>query len=90
MVILFEGMPNRSLVVRGVILLLLGSGTLVWVHRARARYLPDDEVLPGLRVDGVRVTGSLRAVVHDRAARVLSRKVHLVSTGGDDLGDHTL
>jgi vancomycin resistance protein YoaR len=60
------------------------------VHSAHARYLPAGETLPGLRVDGDVVTGPLRALVESHAEALRSRKMHLVSDKGDDLGEATL
>lgn len=50
---------------------------------ARARYLPDAPILPGLRVDGetVEADGDLRALVEARVALLKARKVKLVIDG---------
>src|SRR5581483_1540425 len=44
----------------------------------------------GLRIDGDPVVGSARALVESHAEALRSRKVHLVSDKGDDLGEATL
>jgi vancomycin resistance protein YoaR len=72
------------------VLALLAAGAAGFGVHARAQYFPGAEALPGLRVDGVAVTGSLRATVDARTAALRGRKVHVVSARGDDLGEHTL
>jgi vancomycin resistance protein YoaR len=72
------------------VLALLAAGGAGWGVHARARYFPSGEALPGLRIDGAPVEGSLRATVHARAAALRERKVHLRSSRGDDLGSRTL
>jgi len=71
-------------------LALLAAGGAVWGAHAKARYLPRGDALPGLRVDGAPVEGSLRADVAARAAALRGRTVHLASSRGDDFGEHTL
>jgi vancomycin resistance protein YoaR len=53
---------------------------------ARARYLPDATVLPGLRIDGVGIEsgGDVRALVEERAAVIRGRSVKLVERDGGD------
>jgi len=72
------------------ILAALAGGGLAYGEHARAQYFPRGEALPGLRVDGVPVKGSLHDAVAARASALLGRKVHLASSRGDDLGARTL
>ena len=72
------------------VLALLAVGGVAWGASARSRYFPAGESLPGLRVDGTPVKGSLHDAVSGRAAALRGRKVHLASSRGDDLGEHTL
>jgi vancomycin resistance protein YoaR len=72
------------------ILVGIAAAAAIWAHRARAHYLPEAEILPGLRIDGEPVSGPLRAAVVTRASALRDRKLHLVTSRGDDLGDHTL
>lgn len=73
----------------GILSVLAGVSAFA-VHTAHARYLPAGETLPGLRVDGDAVTGPVRALVESHAEALRSRKVHLKSDKGDDLGEATL
>jgi vancomycin resistance protein YoaR len=73
------------------VLALLGGAAAFGAVRARDRYLPAGETLPGLRVGGeVVAKGALHAVVASEADAIRNRKVHLVSDKGDDFGEHTL
>ena len=79
-----------SILPRLSVLGLLAAGAAGYGLHARAAYFPAGEALPGLRVDGEPVKGSLHATVDARAQALLGRKVHLASSRGDDLGEHTL
>lgn len=88
-------MLGRSVVMgivpRIIVLGVLGGATAFAGVRARDRYLPRGETLPGLRVGGEIVArGSLRDAVRARADAIRNRKVHLASDKGDDFGEHTL
>ncbi len=72
------------------ILAVLGAGGASWGLHARALYFPAGETLPGLRIDGTPAKGALRDAVRARAEALVNRKVHLASSRGDDLGEHTL
>ena len=72
------------------VLAVLSGAFLGGAAFERPRLLPDAEVLPGLRVDGEPVNGALSATIASRAEAVLSRKVHLRSAAGDDLGERSL
>ena len=73
----------RPTVFRAVSLLML-AGLVAGVGVvARARYLPDTPILPGLRVDGetVEPDTDLRALVETRVLALKARKVKLVIDG---------
>jgi vancomycin resistance protein YoaR len=75
---------------RVCVLAVLAGVSAFAAHSAHARYLPAGETLPGLRVDGEAVHGPVRALVESHAESLRSRKVHLTSDKGDDLGEATL
>ncbi len=71
-------------------LAVLSGAVLGTAAFARPHYLPDKDVLPGVRVAGDPVTGSLTAMVAAKADAVLSHKVKLRTAAGDDLGERAL
>lgn len=64
-------------------LVVLAAGGSVFGAHAKGRYLPDG-ALPGLRIDGAPVVGSLQTTLDARVAALRGRKVHLTSSSGDD------
>jgi vancomycin resistance protein YoaR len=72
------------------VLAVLAGAFLGGAAYERPQLLPAGEVLPGVRVDGEPVRGALSTTVEARAAALLSRKVHLRSAAGDDLGERSL
>jgi vancomycin resistance protein YoaR len=72
------------------ILVALAGGLALWAQHVHARYLPDAETLPGLRIDGQPVSGPVRAFAAARADLLAARMVHVTSDKGDDLGLHRL
>ncbi|HEY1960547.1 MAG TPA: VanW family protein [Polyangiaceae bacterium] len=79
-----------SILPRLSILAVLAAGGGSWGLHARSLYFPAGEALPGLRVDGETVSGTLRAAVAARANALIARRVRVTSSRGDDLGEHTL
>ncbi|HEY8072495.1 MAG TPA: peptidoglycan binding domain-containing protein, partial [Labilithrix sp.] len=79
--------PVRAIRIGVAVALVAALGTTAAV--ARARYLPESTVLPGLAIDGERVpdgadAAAVKALVEAHAARLGSRKVRLVVPGNPE------